>query len=386
VPTQPFKRQKTLSRNCSLRIAQITARYHPSIGGVQTHVRRLSEACVDAGDEVTILTHQFGDLPAEEWIGRVRVLRFSHTVRLENFPFSWQLFRYVREHVSDFDIVHSHDYHTVVSQAPVGSDLPFIFTPHYHGTGHTALRAMLHPVYRPLGRRLFAAADAVICVSNAERSLVVSHFPEAAQKIHVFPNGTDARAWRGDRDYNPSGARIILTIGRLEPYKNVDLIIKAFAYQVANVALVIVGEGPDYPRLEQIARSFGPVGSVQFRGQVSDQELDELLRRANVVTSASCHEAFGLVVADALAAGARVVASDIPAHREVGRLAGDGAPIAFVDPTDTKKYAAAIVAALDEGPPPRGGVKLPSWADVAEHTRKLYSQACVVLFLLDFGE
>jgi glycosyltransferase involved in cell wall biosynthesis len=139
-----------------------------------------------------------------------------------------------------------------------------------------------------------------------------------------------------------------------------------------------VGDGPDRARLERLAGQGwpaspgGPDGPVRFTGRISDRGLDELLATAPVVASASEHEAFGLIVADGLAAGARVVASAIPAHREVGRLAGPDAPIAYVDPADTGEFAAALAAALAMGRPSAARVRLPTWAEVAEQTRELY--------------
>ena len=119
--------------------------------------------------------------------------------------------------------------------------------------------------------------------------------------------------------------------------------------------------------LALVARSGSP-------GRISDAELDGLLAAAVVVTSASEHEAFGLIVADGLAAGARVVASAIPAHREVGRLAGADAPIVYVDPANAGEFSAALAAALAMGRPPAGRVRLPSWGDVAGQLRELYGE------------
>lgn len=371
-----------------MRVAQVVASYHPRIGGVETHVRRIAEGCAAAGDEVTVLTHQTGDLPAVGRIGPVQVLRFPLTVRMAHYPVSLPLFGYLRERAADFDVVHAHSYHTLVGQAAARSRLPFVFTPHYHGTGHTRLRALLHQVYRPLGGRLFAAADAVICVSAAERDLVTGDFPAAADKVRVIPNGTDPRQWlagglSAGSGVGPAGGLaggpaagsaeskpVVLVVGRLERYKNVDLIIRACRVLGAGVTLVIAGDGEDRERLEQLA---GPGGSVRFAGRVSDAELDELLATATVVTSASDHEAFGLIVADGLAAGARVVASGIPAHLEVGRLAGTDAPITYVDPRDTREFTAALAAALALGRASGGRVHLPSWTGVADQTRELYA-------------
>jgi glycosyltransferase involved in cell wall biosynthesis len=364
-----------------VRVAQVVASYPPVRGGVETHVRRVAEELALAGDEVTVLTHQPGGLPAEEAVGPVRVLRFPLTVDLANYPLSLPLFGYLRAHAPDFDIVHAHSYHTLVGQAAIRTGLPFVFTPHYHGTGHTWLRALLHRLYRPAGGRLFAAADAVICHSAAERDLVTGDFPAAVGRVRVIPAGTDPRSAGTQRQGAAAGTggaeQVVLAIGRLERYKRMDLIITACRALGAEVTLVVVGDGPDRPRLERLASetgSGGSGGSVRFTGRVSDAELGELLATAAVVTSASEHEAFGLIVADGLAAGARVVASAIPAHREVGRLAGADAPIVYVDPANTGEFAAALAAALAMGRPPADRVRLPSWDEVAEQVRELYGE------------
>ena len=134
-----------------MRIAQIVSSYYPRIGGVETHVRRLAQGCAEAGDNVTVLTHQVGGTPADEWIDAVRVLRFPLTVNSRNYPFSVSLFRYLQLHATDFDLVHVHNYHTLIGHAAVGSGLPFVFTPHYHGTGHTPIAGFPSPVVPPCG-------------------------------------------------------------------------------------------------------------------------------------------------------------------------------------------------------------------------------------------
>jgi glycosyltransferase involved in cell wall biosynthesis len=356
-----------------MRIAQVVSSYYPRLGGVETHVRRIAEACAVAGDEVTVLTHGDGDAMTVEETGPARVLRFPRTVPSARYPLSLPLFRHLGGQAEEFDVVHAHSYHTLACHAAARSGLPFVFTPHYHGTGHTLAAALMHRVYRPAGARLFSRADAVICVSRAEGDLVAGDFPAAAEKIRLIPNGTDLRPAHGRPAPNspagvPGGAPVLLTIGRLERYKNVDLIIRAFQALRAAATLIVVGDGPDRPRLEKLGD-----GRVRFTGRVSDAGLDALLVSADVVTSASDHEAFGLVVADGLTAGARVVASRIPAHLEVGRLAGADAPITYADPRNTAEYTAALAAALARGKASAGRAWLPSWGDVAAQTRELYA-------------
>src|SRR5580704_12233151 len=241
-----------------LRVAQVVSFYHPRIGGVETHVQSLAQGCAEAGDDVVVLTHQVGDAPAEEWIGAIRVLRFPMTVPARNYSLSLRLFSYLRRHAADFDIVHVHSYHTVIGHAAVRSRLPFVFTPHYHGTGHTPFRALLHRLYWPAGARLFRAADAVICVSEVERNLVIKDFPGIAGKAVTIPNGTNQKLVTPADDGSSFDDPVVLTVGRLERYKNVDRIIDAFRALPFQATLVVVGDGPDRARLAGTFRRANP--------------------------------------------------------------------------------------------------------------------------------
>jgi glycosyltransferase involved in cell wall biosynthesis len=344
------------------------------MGGVETHVRRLAQGCAEAGDRVTILTHQTGHSPVDERVGQVRVLRFPLTVRSRTYPLSLSLFRYLERHAADFDLVHAHNYHTLVGHAAVRSGLPVVFTPHYHGTGHTPLATFLHRLYRGAGARLFTAANAIICVSQPEYELVAHDFPGAAAKLVVIPNGTDPRRPAMEEDGITPSTPVVLTVGRLERYKNVDLIIDACRGLPVPATLVVVGDGPDRRRLEQRAEADGPGRPVVFTGTIPDARLDRLFAQAYVVSSASDHESFGLTLAEGLVSGARVVASAIPAHAAVARLIGTDAPVTLVDPRDTGRFTEALAASLEAGRIPPADLGLPSWAEVVETTRELYSQ------------
>ena len=358
-----------------LRVAQVVSSYHPRIGGVETHVQCLAQGCAEAGDDVVILTHQVSGAPADEWIGAIRVLRFPMTVPSRNYSLSLNLFSYLRRHAADFDVVHVHSYHTVIGHAAVRIHRPFVFTPHYHGTGHTPFRAFLHRLYRPAGARLFQRADRIICVSDVERDLVIRDFPGTAGKVVTIPNGTSRKLITPDDDDRASfDDPVVLTVGRLERYKNVDRIIDAVRALPCQATLVVVGDGPDRARLERHAQATEPGWPVLFTGRIPDPVLDRLFVKAKVVASASDHEAFGLTLAEGLVSGARVVASAIPPHAELARRAGADAAVALVDPQNTGQFTDSLAACLLADRVPTGSLKLPSWADVVQDTRELYAR------------
>lgn len=353
-----------------MRIGVVTSAYHPDVGGVETHARRLCAALVAAGDEVEVLTqHATG---AEERIDGVLVRRFPLTVAASNYRFSLALWRWLRGHAGRYDVLHAHSYHALAAlPAALTNRTPLVFTPHYHGTGHSRLRAALHPIYRPVGRRIMARSGRIICVTRAERDLLTAHFPEDADRMVVIPNGTDpacavvvpAEPGRG-----------IICVGRLERYKRVDRVIRAMRHLPADHRLDVVGCGPARDELEQLARRLGLAEDrVAFHGRLDDDAFATRMAVAAAAVSASAHEAFGMAVADALTAGIPTVASFIPAHRELAVMAGEAVPLWLVNPDDEAALADALRVAAGTRRRPPDRYPLPTWSDVVLATREVYA-------------
>ena len=101
--------------------------------------------------------------------------------------------------------------------------------------------------------------------------------------------------------------------------------------------------------------------------------LQQLLAQASVVVSASDHESFGLAVAEGLASGARVLASAIPAHKEIAEKAGADAPMALIDVRDSRKFTEQMGLLLLAGRP-KTNFQLRSWTDFVIEVRELYSR------------
>jgi glycosyltransferase involved in cell wall biosynthesis len=363
-----------------LRIGVVTNAYHPDVGGVETHVRRLCAGLVAAGDEVEVITQHAVTAKAkdtvEEVIDGVLVRRFPLTVRAADYRFSVELWSWLRARAGRYDLLHAHSYHALAAlPAALTNRTPLVFTPHYHGTGHSRLRAALHPIYRPVGRRIVARASRVVCVTHAERDLLIRHFPEAAGRMVVIPNGTDPAPDNRTPD-TPAPVRQgqrVVCVGRLERYKRVDRILRAMIHLPDDLHLDVVGSGPARAELEQLARRLGVTGRVTFHGRLGDAAFAAVMAGASAAVSASEHEAFGMAVADALAAGIPTVASFIPAHRELAVLAGSGVRLWLVNPDDEVALAGALREAARTDRAENGKSALPSWSDVVGSTREIYA-------------
>jgi glycosyltransferase involved in cell wall biosynthesis len=355
------------------RIAYVAPRYIPHTGGVQTHVAQLARRAAAHGYQVEVLTQDSDRrLPAVEVIDGATVRRFPVCVPGQTYTIAPGLWAYLARYHTRYDVVHAHSYHAVPALgAALAGCRPLVFTPHYHGTGHSHLRRWLHVPYRAPGAVLFMRSSRVICVSDAEAALVRRHFPHVAGRVIVIPNGVDVRALREAAPY-PEERTVILSVGRLEAYKNVHLPIQALAHLDATFVLRVIGDGPARPALEDLAARVGLGKRVAFLGRVGDEVLRRWLRTARVYVSMSGHEAYGIALLEGLAAGAGVVAADIPAYREIAARAGPGAVALTPLEATPVALAQAIRGSAARVQDTMPAVGLPSWDAVAAQTMRVY--------------
>ena len=361
-----------------MNIALVVSSYSPVPGGVESHVRHLAENLADRGHDVTVVTHALAPGTADrEFLNRVRVVRLALTVRARNYRFSLPLWRYLRASSADFDVVHVHSYHTVLPlMVAAAGPSTAVFTPHYHGVGHTPFRALLHQPYRWVARRAVRRMAAIICVSKAEASHFLRDFPEMKDRVATVYNGTDLRAASPEAlDATPVTSADVLFVGRLEAYKGVGSIIRSLPFARPGTRLVVIGQGPARAPLLSLAEDVGVADRVAFLGAVTDSELLAATARAGALCTMSEQEAFGLTIADAVTQGLPVVASDIPAHAEVAELAGSAGRIELVDlDASPEVLAAKIAEGIGAGRSLPSAV-MPSWSQVAERTEGVYAQA-----------
>ena len=336
-------------------------------------MEQIASRLASQGDDVTVLTQADSPLqPLHETISGVRVERFPVPVPSRHLAISPSLGRALRARRRHWDVVHVHGYHSIAPLlAAVAGARPLVFTPHYHGTGHSPMRKVLHYPYRCLGAFVIQRSQRVICVSEAERKLLVSHFPHAMAKSRVIPNGVDLGSLLSAKPF-PKDRTTIVSAGRLETYKHVDETLRACALLRDDFQLIVTGDGPDRARLEMTSRDLGLTDKVSFLGRICATELHRWYRTADVYVSMSRNEAMGITILELLACGARVVASDLPAHRELNELVGGALSIVPICRPAPQDLATAIVEAAQA--PPVGDLRIPSWDEVTEATRAVYGE------------
>ena len=325
-----------------MRIAHTCLRYPPATGGVETYVHQLATRSKAHGIDVRVLTSKLrthgplSELDPEPLLDdKPYVQRLHHTTTpFVSYPRLQALTHYLAHHQPS--IVHGHSFWyqpaDVAARYAKQNKLPFVFSPYYYE--NEVRRKPLWQLYmQTYGRATFAAADVVVVISPFEQQLIEqAGYP--VKRFELLPPGVEAEAV-GHLQENPFKALsiagpVILTVSRLSESKGLNdaiAAVPAIQKEVPDAQLVIVGE--DFGAKASLKNQAGQLGiseHVHFLGKLSAEELIGAYHHADVFLHTSHYEAFGIVLAEALAAGTPVVARDVGAvsyvapHAKAGLL------------------------------------------------------------------
>jgi phosphatidyl-myo-inositol alpha-mannosyltransferase len=329
-----------------VKIGLVTPYVYPLPGGVNQHVRYLYENLRLRGHDVRILTSSHGLQRASE--GDVIRIGKGFSVPTNGSVGTVTLSpRYVSQ-VSEvlererFDLLHFHEPFVPFLSLVVLRQSTSVNIATFHAYGGFS------PAYE-LGSRLMGSyAERLhgrIAVSAAARHFIDRFFPG---DYKVIPNGVDTGRFRRAVPIArwQDGTRNIVFVGRFEPRKGLLDLLKAYRIlrkTGCQCRLLVIGGGPQ----EREARRYlmtRRMGGVEFLGRVSDEERDALLKTADVYCSpATGGESFGIVLLEAMAAGAAIVCSDIHGYKGVVRR---GREALLVPPHDPKALAGALAKVL----------------------------------------
>ncbi len=311
-----------------------------TVDGVAICVRDLIQAAVSNGYEPTVACPPGGDLLTwaqqcqARWV-RIDMRRAPHP---SDILAVLRIRRLVREHA----LVHLHSSKAgAVGRLALASlgrrRPPSVFTPH----GWSWLvGGRLEPAYRLFERFMLPLTTAVVAVSAEERSHGLAVLGPRAARIRVIPNGVDVGRFRPDGPLaeRPDGP-LVVSVGRLCHARGPDLAVAALALMRTPAArLRLVGDGEDRAALEMQVRALGLAARVELTGFRQDPAPD--FRAADVVIVPSRYDGMALVLLEAMACGAAVVATRVAGS---SALAGAGVLVA---PEDPGALAGAVDALL----------------------------------------
>ena len=327
-----------------MRILSVTETYAPFLefGGPPVKVRALAQGLAGHGNEVTVLTADWG-LEAR--------MSAAKTSGAERSPFGWKsvengataiylptwlryrslswnpaVKRFCRARLQNFDLAHIYGLYDFlgpsVADACLKRKIPYVLEP--IGMFVPIVRSLrLKRIYHAMfGQRLFKGASAIVATSEQEVEELVSG-GVAREKITMRRNGVEAPSSWPDRGTFRQGmgiakeAKVILFLGRLSEKKSPDMLLEAFASlskETEEKTLHLVFAGPDeggmQTRLADMAAQLGVASQVQFTGAIFGEAKWAAYRDADVFVLPSQNENFGNTAAEAVAAGTPVVVTE----------------------------------------------------------------------------
>ena len=297
------------------------------IGGSERHLLALLPALAQLGvepvfvglDDPAWTPNDFYDALAETGVEAIR-LRSARDVEPSLLLSLTGALRRLRP-----DVVHTHLVHADVYGA-LGSRAPLVSTKHNDDRFRTG-------PFRFFERMLTRRAASVIAITEALARFSVERVGLPRDKVEVVHYGLDElpRAWGvNPPSAVPEQARVILAVTRLIEQKGVDRAVRALAAvrdEHPAAVLVVLGEGPERPRLEALARELGVADAVFLVGRVPD--VAAWLQRAELLVHPARWEGFGLALLEAMLASLPIVATNVSAIPE---LVVDGESGLLVEP------------------------------------------------------
>ncbi len=372
-------------------------------GGLNVYVRAVSRELGRRGHCLDIFTRRTDpDSPSVmELAPNVRLVQLDagpHEADKEDlYPhlpeFVRRLASYAEARGIAYDLVHSHYWLSGWAGQMLKErwGVPHVIM--FHTLGEVKLR--FHPGEREHPHRLEAerqialAADRIVCASRGERDALVRLYGVPAQRVEVVPCGVDTGLFRplGRQRARaelglPGDVPIVLFVGRLEPLKGLDLLLRAHARLQSPALLVIVGgderDEALRSRLRSLGRRLGSLQRVMFLPAVPHEELPLYYSAADVCAVPSHYESFGLVALESMACGTPVVASRVGGLQELVR---DGETGFLVSPARPDTFARGLERLLSDpalrdalGRRARLAALGYQWPQVAERVEAIYRQ------------
>ncbi|GAA4083004.1 MULTISPECIES: glycosyltransferase family 4 protein [Streptomyces] len=405
-----------------LRIALLTYKGNPFCGGQGVYVRHLSRELARLGHSVEVIGAQpypvldegvpltelaSLDLyrspdpfrtPARDeyrdWIDRLEVAAMRTGGFPEPLTFSLRARRHLAARRGEFDVVHDNQTLGYGLLGDVGA--PLVTTIHHPITVDRRLELDAAPDWKRrasvrrwygftrMQKRVARRLPSVLTVSGTSKGEIVDHLGVREDRIQVVHIGADTALWSPDPAVAEVPGRIVTTSSADVPLKGLVFLVEALAKlrtEHPSAHLVVVGKRAEDGPVAHAIEKYGLGDAVEFVKGITDAELVDLVRSAQISCVPSLYEGFSLPAAEAMATGTPLLATTGGAIPEVA--GADGETCLAVPPGDAGALAAGLARLLED---PALRAKLGAagrervlerftWARAARGTAELYREA-----------
>ncbi|QIP86750.1 glycosyltransferase family 4 protein [Streptomyces sp. Tu 2975] len=369
------------SGDAPLRIALLTYKGNPFCGGQGVYVRHLSRELARLGHRVEVIGAQpypvldegvpLTELPSldlyrspdpfrtpgrgeyRDWIDALEVATMWTGGFPEPLTFSLRARRHLLARRGEFDVVHDNQTLGYGLLGDIGA--PLVTTIHHPITVDRQLdldaaeswqrRASVRRWYgfTRMQKRVARRLPSVLTVSGSSQQEIVDHLGVRRDRVHVVHIGADTDLFAPDPSVAEVPGRIVTTSSADVPLKGLVHLVEALAKlrtENPDAHLVVVGKRAEDGPVAQLIERYGLDDAVRFVKGITDAELVDLVRSAQIACVPSLYEGFSLPAAEAMATGTPLVATTGGAIPEVA--GPDGETCLAVPPGDAEALAAAL--------------------------------------------
>ena len=299
-----------------MKVLHISKYYHPFRGGIEKVIMELAEGTVKAGHEVVVLCANESWKQEVDVIDGVKIVRLPRMAVAFSQPLTVSLLWEIKKHIEWADVVHLHTPNPLaeMAYALLAPTKPLVVT--YHCD--VVRQKKLVKLYKPVAQKVLSRSDRIV-VSTPNHIKYSEALHPHKEKCEVVPFGVKAKHAERSMKTNEYLHRIkkeqgdyFLFVGRLVPYKGVDVLLKAMRHVSQN--LVLIGKGPRWETWHRMASELGVSHKVTFLGQVDeDREFSAYLHGCHslVLPSVDESEAFGIVLIEAMSCGKPCLAASL---------------------------------------------------------------------------
>ena len=304
------------------------ALFYPARGGIENYMYYVSKSLIKSGHKPTILcSKHIEDLSYNDKYEDIDIIRHN-PYDLNKFlspinPFYYQknLERFIKHNSKDFDAIMSRFPYHAYSSCKLSENIPVLYiqatvwprfmefaTKDFKGLAKIASKLRYLQDYY-IEKKAIELCQEVIVLSEIRMKEISDFYSIPEDKFTVVPPGIDLDRFRPIKKDKtilnslniPENSKVILTVCRLSPEKNVEMLIKAFSkMDCENCYLVIVGDGPERPSLENLCKNLN-IKRVRFTGFRND--VQRFYSIADVFVLPSIYEGFGQVFLEAMSSG-----------------------------------------------------------------------------------
>ena len=372
------------------------------VGGMNVYVRELSRHLGRAGKKVDVFTrcHENQEADAGDLGSNVRLVHLDggpSAAELDELrqylpSFLEQFLRYGADQQEPYQVVHSHYWLSgwIGREAAQQWNVPHVMT--FHTLARTKMQARAgeqESAFRlEAERELVESSWLIIASSPHEKEAMVRLYGADESRIRIVPPGVDLSLFKpldageARRQLGLNGEKVVLYVGRIEPIKGLELLLKCAAIMEMEdkVKVLVIGgdltKEAEVKRLEGLAVELGIADITEFVGTVDHRTLPVYYSAADVCVVPSYYESFGLVALEALACGTPVVASrvgglpEVVQHGRTGYLVSWRCPEPFADSVEVILSSNGLRKSMSAAA--RSRAEHMGWEVVAEETGRSY--------------